>query len=107
LRAILALGERRLYELWDGSAFTIRGGKCGGDDARESFDVVDLNADDDGNMPTQILRELARNVAAQAVQAFGGADRLRAEIKNQRIDFDALSPERQRRLTVLRHQEVS
>jgi hypothetical protein len=106
LRAILALGERRLYELWDGSAFTIRGGKCGGDDARESFDVVDLNADDDGNMPTQILRELARNGGTSS-SGVRRPDRLRAEIKNQRIDFDALSPERQRRLTVLRHQEVS
>jgi hypothetical protein len=33
--------------------------------------------------------------AARTVKAFGGADRLRAEIKNQRIDFDRLSPELQ------------
>jgi hypothetical protein len=88
--------ERRLYELWEnGSVFTVRGGKCGGDDADETFDVRDLNADNDGNVPIPILKALALDLAARTVKAFGGADRLRAEIRNQRIDFDRLSPELQ------------
>lgn len=88
--------ERRLYELWEnGSVFTVRGGKCGGDDATETFDARDPNADNDGNVPIPILRELARDLAAQTVRACGGPDRLREEIKKQRIDFNQLSPELQ------------
>jgi hypothetical protein len=88
--------ERRLYEVPDsGSVFTLRGGKCGGDDARETFDTRDPNAENTGNVPIPILRELARDLAVQTVRAFGGADQLRAEIKRQRIDFNQLSPELQ------------
>lgn len=89
--------ERRLYEMWDdGAVFTIRDGKCGGDpNASETFDARDPNADNTGNVSIPILRELARDLAVQTVRAFGGADKLRAEIKNQRIDFDTLSPELQ------------
>lgn len=84
-------GERRLYENWDnGLVFTVKGDKCGGDDAVETFEVHDPNAENDGNVPDQILRELARDLAARTVRAFGGPDRLRAEIKNQRIDFNQL-----------------
>jgi hypothetical protein len=46
-------------------------------------------------VPDRVLKDLARDLAAQTVKAFGGPDRLRAEIKSQRIDFDALSPELQ------------
>jgi hypothetical protein len=88
--------DRRLYEVSErGSVFTIRGGKCGGDDAGETFDVRDLNADNNGNVPIPILRELARDLAAQTVRAFGGHDRVGAEIRKQRIDFNQLSPELQ------------
>jgi len=88
--------ERRLYEVPDtGSVFTIRGVKCGGDDARETFDARDPNADNTGNVPIPILRELARDLAIQTVRAYGGPDKLRAEIKKQRIDFNQLSPELQ------------
>lgn len=84
-------GERRLYENWDnGLVFTVTGAKCGGDDAVETFEVHDPNAENDGNVPDPILRELARDLAARTVRAFGGADRLRAEIKSQRIDFNQL-----------------
>lgn len=87
---------RRLYEVPDtGSVFTVHGSTCGGDDARETFDVRDPNAENTGNVPIPILRELARDLAVQTVRAFGGPERLRAEIKNQRIDFDQLSPELQ------------
>jgi hypothetical protein len=88
--------DRRMYELWEnGSVFTIRGDTCGGDDAVETFDVRDPNADNNGNVPAPILTELARDLATQTVRAFGSANRLRTEIKNQRIDFDKLPPELQ------------
>lgn len=89
--------ERRLYDIWDdGAVFTIRGDKCGGDpNASETFDARDPNADNNGNVPIPILRELARDLAIQTVRAFGGPDKLRAEIRNQHVDFDTLSPELQ------------
>jgi hypothetical protein len=82
---------QRLYEYWaDGVVFTVQGDKCGGDGAGETFETHDPNADNDGNVPDAILRELARDLAARTVRAFGGPERLRAEIKNQRIDFNQL-----------------
>lgn len=86
--------DQRLYEYWsDGVIFTMQGNKCGGDGAEETFDVRDPNADNNGNVPIPILNALAFDLAARTVKAFGGADQLRAEIKNQRIDFNKLSPE--------------
>jgi hypothetical protein len=88
--------EQKLYEYWDsGSVFTVTGNKCGGDDAEETFEVHDANADNNGNVPIPMLKALAFDLAARTVKAFGGADRLRAEIKAQRIDFNRLSPELQ------------
>lgn len=88
--------DQRLYEYWDnGAVFTVGGGKCGGDDAAETFEVHDPNAAIHDNVPDPILRELARDLATRTVRAFGGPDRLRTEIKNQRIDFDALPRELQ------------
>jgi hypothetical protein len=57
--------------------------------------VHDPNADNDGNVPDPILRELAHDLATRTVRAFGGPDQLRAEIKNQRIDFNSLPQELQ------------
>ena len=89
-------GGQRLYEAWDrGSVFTVRDGKCGGDDAAETFETHDPNANTDGNVPDPVLRELARDLALRTVRAFGGADRLRIEIKSQRIAFNSLPPELQ------------
>jgi hypothetical protein len=88
--------DQKLYEYWDnGAVYTLAGNKCGGDDAGETFEVHDPNADNDGNVPDPILRELAHDLAARTVRAFGGPDRLRAEIKSQRIDFDSLPQELQ------------
>lgn len=88
--------DQRLYEFWDnGAVYTVTGNKCGGDDAAETFDVRDPDADNDGNVPIPILKVLAFDLAAKTVKAFGGADRLRAEIKAQRIDFNRLSPDLQ------------
>jgi hypothetical protein len=88
--------DRHLYEYWDsGAVYTVTGNKCGGDDAEETFEVHDLDAENDGNVPIPMLKALAVDFAARTVKAFGGADRLRAEIKAQRIDFNRLSPELQ------------
>jgi hypothetical protein len=88
--------DQKLYEYWEsGAVYTVTGDKCGGDDAEETFEVHDPNADNDGNVPIPMLKALAFDFAARTVKAFGGADRLRAEIKAQRIDFNKLSPELQ------------
>jgi hypothetical protein len=88
--------DQKLYEFWDnGAVYTVTGTKCGGDDAEETFEVHDANADNDGNVPIPMLKALAFDLAARTVKAFGGPDHLRAEIKAQRIDFNKLSPELQ------------
>lgn len=86
--------DQKRYEFWDdGAVYAVTGNQCGGDDAGETFDVRDPNADLDGNVPVPILELLAIDLAARTVKAFGSADQLRAEIKKQRVDFDSLSPE--------------
>jgi hypothetical protein len=87
---------RKRYEFWDnGAVYTVTAHKCGGDDAEETFAVHDPNAANDGNVPIPMLKALAFDLAARTVKAFGGPDKLRAEIKAQRIDFNKLSPELQ------------
>jgi hypothetical protein len=73
-----------------GGVYTIKGTKCGGDPAREVFDVRDFN-----ETPQPFLQQLANDLAIRLVKALGGADRLRAELNRQRIDFNQLSPELQ------------
>jgi hypothetical protein len=87
---------RKLYEHWaNGAVYTVTGNQCGGDDAIETFESHDPNANNDGNVPDQILRDLASDLVARTVRAFGGPARLRAEIKSQRIDFNSLPAELQ------------
>lgn len=79
-----------LYEpIERGGLYAITGNKCVSDAAGEYFEAP---TDD---VPLPILQRLAKDLAARLVRAVGGADTLRTEIKNQRIDFDALSPELQ------------
>lgn len=73
-----------------GGLYIVTGNKCNDDPADESFGARDFNV-----TPLPILQQLSRDLAARLVRAVGSADKLRAEIKNQRIDFDALSPELQ------------
>ena len=88
--------DQKLYEYWDhGAVYTVTGSKCGGDDAEETFDVHDPDAENDGNVPIPMLKALAVDFAARTVKAFGAPEKLRAEIKAQRIDFNRLSPELQ------------
>jgi hypothetical protein len=70
---------------------TITGNKCSAEGpARDVFEAQDFNV-----TPQPVLQQLARDLVTRLARAFGGADRLRAEIKNQRIDYDQLSPELQ------------
>jgi hypothetical protein len=73
-----------------GGLYIIAGNKCDDDPADESFGARDFNI-----TPLPILKQLSRDLAVRLVRAVGSADKLRAEIKNQRIDFDSLSPELQ------------
>jgi hypothetical protein len=85
-----------LYDVSDyGTVVTMRGNKCFSDDADSAFAMPDPYDDINEKLTAPILRELARDLAIQTVGACGGPDRLRAEIKNQRIDFNALPPELQ------------
>jgi len=80
-----------LYEPTErGGVLYVTGNKCEGDPAREVFEARDFK-----DIPETILQQLARDLATRLARAFGGPNRLRAEIKNQRIDFDRLSPELQ------------
>lgn len=73
-----------------GGFYIIRQNKCGGDPARDTFDVRDFE-----QTPQAVLQQLAHDLAAKLIRALGGADRLRSEIRNQHIDFEQLSPELQ------------
>lgn len=80
-----------LYEpIERGGLYVVAGNKCVDDPADESFEARDVE-----RTPLPVLQQLASDLAQRLVRALGGPDRLRAEIKNQRIDFDKLSPELQ------------
>jgi hypothetical protein len=84
-----APGERLYEPTARGGLMAVTGNKCLGDPADEA-----MHAPSD-EVPLPILKQLARDLAARLVRAVGGPDKLRAEIRNQRIDFDLLSRELQ------------
>lgn len=69
--------------------FTDRGACTYIDTARQVFE--DRLFDEE--LPAAVLESLAADVARRLVKAFGGPDRLRAELRNQHVDKDALPPE--------------
>lgn len=74
-----------------GAVFQIVGETCiayGG--AKEVFDARYFE-----ETPQAILQKLASDLAAQLARALGGSERLRTELRNQRIEFDQISPELQ------------
>jgi hypothetical protein len=83
-------GQSQYEPIERGGLYAVTGNKCVDDPADESCEARDLN-----QTPLPILQQLASDLAARLVRAVGGADKLRAEIKNQRVDFDRLSPELQ------------
>jgi hypothetical protein len=69
--------------------FTDRGTCTYLDTARAVFE--DRLFDDE--LPESVLKLLAADVAKRLVKAFGSADKLRKELRNQHIDKDTLPPE--------------
>jgi hypothetical protein len=79
-----------LYEpIVRGGLYVITGNNCVDDPADEAMH------EPSDEVPQPILKRLSRDLVARLVRAVGGPDKLRAEIRNQRIDFDQLSPELQ------------
>ncbi|NHZ98884.1 hypothetical protein [Massilia sp. CCM 8734] len=83
-------GQGRYFQPDEGGVYQVADGKCSGDPARETFAVRDPK-----QIPHEVLQQLAADLVARLVQAAGGGDRLRADIKKRKIDFDQLSPEMQ------------
>lgn len=72
-----------------GSVISIEGAGCTAyGQAREVFDVRAFN-----ETPQPILQRLAADLVLRLARAFGGSDRLSAELRNQKIDVDPLPPE--------------
>ena len=59
------------------------------DSARDVFDQRMV----DGVLTPSILKQLAVDVVRRLERAFGGPDRLRLELRNQRVNLDLLPPE--------------
>lgn len=85
-----APGRPKYEAIQRGGIYIISGNKCIDDPADETFSA---GASDDVSLT--ILRRLSSDLAARLVRAVGSAEILSNEIKNQRIDFDSLSPELQ------------
>lgn len=83
-------GQRLYFQHIDGGVYKVAGTECNGDLARETFAVRDPR-----QIPREVLQELAQDLVTRLARAAGGTQRLRAEIKKQRIDFNRLSPEMQ------------
>jgi hypothetical protein len=83
-------GERLYFQPEGGGVYQVSNGRCTGDPARETFDVRDTR-----QIPQEVLQRLANDLVARLARAYGDADRLRAEISHQHIDYQMLSPEMQ------------
>lgn len=82
-------GQPRYYLDTTGAIFQIVGDTCiGYGGAKEVFDARYFE-----ETPQLILQQLAIDLAAQLARALGGANQLAAELRNQHIDFEQLSPE--------------
>jgi hypothetical protein len=69
-----------------GGMYIVANGKCVSDPADEYFDAPT------DEVPLPILNILARDLKTRLGHAFGGDEKLQAEIEAQRIDFGVLSP---------------
>ncbi|RYG99656.1 MAG: hypothetical protein EON58_03180 [Alphaproteobacteria bacterium] len=87
-------GQPRYQLDTTGAVFQIVGDTCiGYGGAKEVFDAQYFE-----ETPQAILRKLAADLAAQLARGLGGSERLRTELRNQRIDLEQLSPELQEAL---------
>lgn len=70
-----------------GAVFFVDANKCVYlDEARQTFEDRIFNDE----MPADVLQGLAFDVADRLQKAFGGAEHLKIELRNQRIDLDQL-----------------
>lgn len=81
-------GEPRFHLPDQGGIYVVKGEDCGGDPARDVFDVRDFD-----EVPQPVLEQLAQDLKTRLLRAFGSDARLRAEIKKQRVARDRLTPE--------------
>lgn len=79
-----------------GGIFYISGDECIYiDEARQTFIDRVFNEE----MSPHVLQALASDAAARLVRAYGGADRLRREVRHQKVDIKALPTELRKALT--------
>lgn len=60
-------GELRYHQPDQGGIYIVKGTNCGGDPAREVFDVRDFE-----QVPQPVLQQLAQDLKSRLVRAFGG-----------------------------------
>lgn len=81
-------GQQPYFQPEQGGIYEVKGQTCGGDPAREVFEVRDLD-----RIPQAVLQRLAVDFASRLAMAVGGEERLRDLLVKQRIDVRRLSPE--------------
>jgi len=81
-------GQQPYFQPEQGGIYEVDGQTCGGDPAREVFEVRDLD-----RIPQGVLQRLAVDFASRLAVAVGGEERLRNLLVKQRIDARKLSPE--------------
>lgn len=83
--------QHRYHQPDQGGVYVISGSECGGDAARDVFNVRNFD-----EIPGVILEQLADDLVARLIRAYGSSERLRAQIRQQHIKPAQLTPELQR-----------
>lgn len=81
-------GQQPYFQPEQGGIYEVNGQTCGGDPARDVFEVRDIE-----RIPQRVLQRLAASFASRLAIAAGGEERLRDLLVKQRIDVRRLSPE--------------
>lgn len=84
-------GQHRYHQPDQGGMYIVSGSDCGGDPARDVFDVRDFE-----EIPKAVLDQLADDLVTRLIRVYGSADRLRAQLRQQGIESKQLTPELQR-----------
>lgn len=83
--------QHRYHQPDQGGIYVVSGSECGGDPARDVLAVRDFD-----EVPRVVLEQLADDLVTRLIRAYGSGDRLRAQIRQQRIGSEQLTPELQR-----------
>lgn len=81
-------GQQPYFQPEQGGIYEVNGQSCGGDPAREVFEVRDTD-----RIPQIVLQRLAVDFASRLSVAVGGKERLRDLLVRQRVNVRTLSPE--------------